>query len=751
MATAIPIDENGNPTTAAPAPEAPTPPTSIVAPNSANAPMRAIPVDETGQPIAASHDYQNTNLDAATHLLERGFLRSNPFLAIPNQVFVGGQLGGDWLARKTGYKSSDEPYTPINPLESLIHGLGADIDPDAGPTMQVADAVAPWLRLSPSQGGRVGEAGGAWNKIMTAGRSEVGNLTDWALSDEAQQWAKDYGMGPLAQMLAGFAGGTVRTPVTRAMTPFVRKVIPGKEGAGKKVEMSENLDPAPTPQPAGWTGVETPPGSGYDSTPLPTFRDVADPTSSVARFISGAGFIPFSGTGEAGATKAQTAAITRTANSALQQLDPGTTPVEQAGPQSANLEGASLRNRAQQEVLDNENQLMARSDAIDNAIGVGAKTEAAPLRAAATAIINGDNASIIKNQAQKFLDNIDRQTDANGNISYGVLKGERSAFNQYLSSQETPAAGEPTIKNTLVRALDPLKDALTERMSATAHAVSPELGAAFDQNDNSWKVQSARKENLESLTGDLNPTRSGFVGSPGGKQVAKDISKTVAGEGKKAETLTNLETGFNDDQPVRSAVAETIATRGRPQDAKDTQEFRPSTFGEGVQSRVDPEILNWIEQKAGPEARRKLETAAEAGAGTSAPREQSGLSTAIGKIVGAAPYVGASGAAFGPAGLALTPLAALLTSISHDPDLIRTVANKNVPFANFIPQLLTHGALGSEPNAIAPAEAFKYGVGQASNAIRSGVGTAVSTVPEILKFLSTPKLPDKLKALDQRR
>ena len=152
-----------------------------------------------------------------------------------------------------------------------------------------------------------------------------------------------------------------------------------------------------------------------------------------------------------------------------------------------------------------------------------------------------------------------------------------------------------------MRALDSVfgRCALTERMSATAHAVSPELGAAFDQNDNSWKVQSARKENPQSLTGDLNPTRSGFDDLPGGKQVAKDISKVVAGEGKKAETLTNLETGFNDDQPVRSAVAETIATRGRPQDAKDTQSFDRRLSARACRSRVDPDILNWVEQKAG--------------------------------------------------------------------------------------------------------------------------------------------------------
>ena len=209
-----------------------------------------------------------------------------------------------------------------------------------------------------------------------------------------------------------------------------------------------------------------------------------------------------------------------------------------------------------------------------------------------------------------------------------------------------------------------------------------------------------------------------------------------AKNGKKTgPNLDNLEAGFNDDQPVRSAVAETIAARGRPKDSKGTEGFSPSTFGEGVEARVDPGIMNWVEQKAGPEARRKLEAAASAGAGSSMPREQNGLSTAVGKIVGAAPYVGASGAAFGPQGAVLSPLVQLLTSVSHDPDLIRTVANRNVPWRTLIPQAISHAALGTEESAIAPMEAFKYGVGQASNAIRSGIGTVGELrCREILRF-----------------
>ena len=748
-ATPIPVDENGNPI--APAPIAPATPIAPVAPAvstaaAAPAPAAPIPVDEQGNPITSNGQpgeswfthwmnqnmpsfLQPANVHEASDLAARSYLRANPLLAAPNAAFVGGQLGGDLLARKTGFKSPDEAYTPINPLESLIGGTGEEMAPDAGPGMRIADQILPWLRMSPSQGTRAAEAPGAFNTVMTAARSEAGNLTDWFLSDEAQQWAKDHGMGQLAQMLAGMAGGSVRTPATRVTTPFVRKVIPGKSRASETVDETKSLDPDPQ------TGVST----------VPDFRDVADPTSSVARFISGEGAIPFSGTGEASATNAQTAAIGRTADNALQQLSPGTTSVFDAGPSSMRSMGSKLKDQAQSEVLDNERFLMGRSDALDNTIGTDTRVDATPLRDAAMQIATGNHAQIIKDQAQKFVDNLDRNIGSDGKIAYGVLKGERSAFGQYLASQATPATGDVTVKNTLASALDPIRDAITERMSSAAHDVSPEVGAAWDQNDQAWKLQAIRKQNLQALSGDLNPDRTGFATSPGGKQVANTIDKAVAGEKPGTGPIANIEAGFPDDTQARSAVAETIASRARPKGSDSTQTFRPATFGEGVDARVDPDILKFVEQKAGPEARQKLETAASVGSSTSEPRQQGGLRSAIGSIVGAAPYAGAGAAAFGPAGLALSPLVALLTSVSRDPDLIRTVANRNVPFSSLVPQIIQHAAVGAEPDNIPAVQTLQYGVGQAANALRSGANTAVNTVPSILKFLSNPKPPEKLR------
>jgi hypothetical protein len=113
-------------------------------------------------------------------------------------------------------------------------------------------------------------------------------------------------------------------------------------------------------------------------------------------------------------------------------------------------------------------------------------------------------------------------------------------------------------------------------------------------------------------------------------------------------------------------------------------------------------------------------------------------------VLGAAPYVGASGAAFGPAGAVLSPLAALVTTSRMTQISSARWRIKNVPFSSFAPQMALHAALGSEPDKIPAAEALRYGVGQASNAVRYGAGEAVDTISSILKALSNPQKPEKV-------
>ena len=749
MADPIPVDENGNP---------------IAAPPAAVTGRAPIPVDENGQPLAAAANEpsiaaranaaptpssptnalgmgphldasgqpeyltpaltpeQDANVRAGGNLVARTLLRANPVLAIPNALFTGTQEALNAASSKLGGPTKDV----FNPVESGIHALGLDMAPDASQPMRIADAVAPWLVPTGNQVGRVQEAPGLWNKATTLGRSEIGNLVDWAASDEAQQWAQAHGFGSLAQTIAGMVGGNARQGAARVVAaPATRAVVPAKPDAGAAVDVNKALLP-----PDGSTVSTTPP-----------FKDVADPNSSIANFISGAGAIPFSGTGEASAVKAQTGAIARTADAGLNALDPGTTPVTAAGPSSLKDESSTLANQARDKMLTEEHQLMANSDAIDSQIG-DTRTDATPLRTAAENLYTDPNVgTTVQTQAKKILDSINANTAPDGSIGYGALKNERSAFGQFVDGLYTAPAGDITVKNTLARALQPIKDAMSQTMGAAADAAgaatgNPDLGDQLRQNDAAWSTHGAIKHQLADIGGTLNQARTGFDPAPGGKKVASILANSVTGGGQGLAPIINIEQGLG-EQPARSAVAETIASMGTPKKAKSDYAFQPSTFGKGVQS-VDPDVMSYIEQKAGSEARQNIENAGAAGAGTSQPPKQGGLRRAMGGVLSALPYV-APAAAFGHTGAALSPLVAMLTSATNDPDFIRTVANRNVPLtsAELAQQLATHAALGASPSRVDPQEALRYGVGQAANAVGTGVQAGVGLVPTLLKYINS--------------
>jgi hypothetical protein len=628
------------------------------------------------------------------------------------------------VASKTGGVGSDArfplstapPQLPT-PSEALIDKLGISAPPDQSTASKTAESILPFLFPNANTATRVSEAPGAFNKVMTLGRTEAGNAADWFVSGEAQKYAEAHGWGPVATAIAGMVGANASTAASRVATPFVPKVVGAKPDAGETFDVNKDLLP--------------PEGSTVST--VPTFKDVADPTSSIARFISGGGAIPFSGTGADSAANAQRSAIARTADAALTKLDPGTTPVMQAGPSSLRAEGSALANQSRDAIMNEEHRLMDESNAIESQIGLGTRVDAAPLRNTAAQLAQDNTVGeTVRAQAQNVLDNLDKSIGSDGKIAYGALKNERSTFGQYLDNLAAPSTGDPSIRNTLARALSPIKDAMTERMAATADSVSPDLGAQWRQNDAGWTVQGAMKRNLASIGGVLTPDRTGFDPSPGGKQVAKTLSNAVEGTGKGGTApITQIEQGLG-DQPARSAVAETIAAQGRPKNAKGTQNFQPSTFGEGVQSRVDPDILTYVEQKAGPEARQNLENAAEAGSRTSEPMEQGGLRRMIGSIVGAAPYLGAASAVVNPGVAALSPLTALLVSATHDPDFIRAMANRSRPISDLTSQLATHAGLGTISGGVDPMEALRQGVGAGARAVTSGV----NTIPSILKYLT---------------
>ena len=209
-------------------------------------------------------------------------------------------------------------------------------------------------------------------------------------------------------------------------------------------------------------------------------------------------------------------------------------------------------------------------------------------------------------------------------MTYGALKDERSTFNQFLNGLD------PESEASLARALAPIKEAMTQTMGDAANDAG--VGREWAKNDAGWTQQANTKRDLAAFSGDLNRTRTDFDPSPGGKQVGKILTNAVEGEGKSGTApIQRIEFRLG-EQPARSAVAETIASLGRPKNAKNTQAFTPSTFGEGVASRVDPAIMDYIEAKAGPGARMNIENAGQAGSYTSDPVQQGGFRKGIAEL-----------------------------------------------------------------------------------------------------------------------
>ena len=624
-------------------------------------------------------------------------LQSGPALQRASADQVAAETGGNYSG--DAQAAAAPPVTaPWLPSEAVIKALGIEMDPNASPAMKTADTLLPWLVPTGNQLTRVQEAAGPFNKVMTGLRSGAGAVADWALSDAAQQYAQEHGFGPVAQTIAGIVGGGVRTPVTRLVSTQAPRLA--NPDAPETFDVNKKLLP--------------PEGSTVSI--VPPFKDVADPNSSVASILSGASAIPFSGTGQASAVKAQTGAITRTADAALQALDPDTTPVTQAGPSSLRQEGSTLKDQSQSAILNEEHRLMDESNAIESQIGLDRRVDATPMRTVAAQLADPNNTTVgetVRAKAQSVLDTLDKSIGPDGKITYGALKNERSTFGQYLDNLD------PETQAALARALNPIKQTMTQTMADAANDAG--VGAQWSQNDAGWTQQNKTKRDLAKFSGDLTADRTNFDPSPGGKAVGKIISNAVEGEGKSGTApIQRIETGLG-EQPARSAVAEAIAAQGRPKNAKATQSFQPPTFGEGVQSRVDPDIMDYIEAKAGPGARMNLENAADAAARTSVPMEQGGLRKTIGGLLGAAPYLGAAASVFHPGAMPFSPL---VTSMANDPDFIRAMAGRSRPMSELAPQALTHAGLGATPSPIHPLDLARQGAAMGSNTL-SGVTSAI--------------------------
>ena len=139
--------------------------------------------------------------------------------------------------------------------------------------------------------------------------------------------------------------------------------------------------------------------------------------------------------------------------------------------------------------------------------------------------------------------------------------------------------------------------------------------------------------------------------------------------------------------------------------------------------------MAYIESKVGPEGRKALENALEAGAATAEGRQGGGLRKALGQVLTAA----ATTVPFKLTG----PIAPLLLSAGQDPDLVRAVAGRSVPLSALGPQAAQKAAIATgAPPGEDPFDVLRYGTGKVGEAARGALNTGMRTVPQVLKMLT---------------
>lgn len=620
-------------------------------------------------------------------------------------------------------KPATEPHPVWTPSEEIIKDIGAahgsplELGDDAPQWAKTAETYLPWLIPTGNQLTRVKEAAGPFNKVMTAGRSELGNAADWFVSNDMQKWAADNGYSPAVQTLLGIVGGSARH-VASAVGGKTMPLVAGREGdeSGQNYDANRNI------------GVTAP------------LKSVADPDSSFGKLSSGFSAFPFSSTGEKGALDAQADAIKGTANDALQQFAPGSTPVDKAGPESLNNYATDIANQSRSKILANEQELKTRSDQIEAAIDPNRRVSAQPVLDAALSVATDPNAGdSVRKAAEAAYHRIASNVDpVNNTIAFNALKTERSTFGAIVDNMFQPSSGARNAKDTVARNIAPIEDAMSASMQQAANDKSPQVGQAWSQLDQDWKAHSQVKRNLADTAGVLDDVNAP---QPWEKYATSDditsnLNSAVAGGDM--PTLTKL--GSLTPETPNRAIAETIAAKGQPAHPKSMEHFRPDVFAQGASSGVNPNVMDHIEQQA-PGAGEKLQSAIDAAKTTAEPMERGGFKRMLASVAaGGAAALGAGGA-LGTAGVAALPLTTLLTSALYDPSFIRAVAGRQFTkdnIAGLLTQYATHAGLGSQANYADPVGAVRSGIGQAANAVSSAGAPISALANTLLKY--TPGL-----------
>ena len=607
-----------------------------------------------------------------------------------------------------------QPHPVWTPSDEIIkdigkaHGTPLELGDDAPQWAKTAETYLPWLIPTGNQVTRVNEAPGAFNKLMTAGRSELGNAADWFISNDMQKWAADNGYSPAVQTLLGIVGGSARH-ATSAVAGKTMPIVAGRPGdeSGQNYDANRNI------------GVTAP------------LKSVADPDSSFGKLSSGFSAFPFSSTGEKGALDAQEKAITDTANSALQQFAPGSTPVQEAGPESLNNYATDLANQSRSKILANEQDLKSRSDNIEAAIDPSRRVSAQPVLDAALSVATDPDAGDSVRQAataayHRIASNVDPVTNT---IAFNALKTERSTFGAIVDNMFQPSSGARTAKDTVAKKISPIEDAMSAQMQQAANDAGQ--GPAWSQLDQDWKAHSQVKRNLADTAGVLDDVNAP---QPWEKYATSDdITSNLnsAVKGGDMPTLTKL-SSLTPETPNR-AIAETIAAKGQPAHPKSMEHFRPDVFAQGVSSGVNQNVIDHMEQQA-PGSGQKLQAAVDAAKTTAEPMERGGFKRMLASVAAGGAALTGAGGLVGTAGVAALPFTTLLTSALHDPSFIRAVAGRQFTkenIAGLLTQYAQHAGLGAQPNYADPVAAVQSGVGQFANAA-SKLGAPVSDLAKTL-------------------
>jgi hypothetical protein len=550
---------------------------------------------------------------------------------------------------------------------------------------------------------------------MTGARSELGNAADWFISDDMQKYAREHGWGPVAETVAGMLGGSLRHGVS-AVGGKTMPIIAGRPGdeSGQNYDINRNI------------GV------------TPPLKSVADPNSSFGKLSSGFSAFPFSSTGEKGAVDAQGRAIVGTANEALQQFAPGSTPVEKASPESLNDYATDLANQSRSKIFNTEVELKNRSDNIEAAIDPNRRVSAQPVLDAALSVATDPNAGDQVRRAaeaayHRIVSNVDPVT---GSIAFNALKTERSTFGAIVDNMFQPSSGARGAKDTVARNISPIEDAMSAQMQQAANDKSPAVGQSWAQLDQDWKAHSRVKRNLADTAGVLDDVNAD---QPWDKYATSDdITSNLnsAVKGGDMPTLTKL--GSLDPTEPNRAIAETIAAKGQPAHPKSMERFRPDVFAQGASSGVNENVMEHIEQQA-PGAGQKLQAAIDAAKTTGEPMERGGFKRMLGSVgAGGALALGTHSllGTLGTAGLA--PFAPLLTSALHDPSFIRAVSGRQFTpdnIAGLLTQYASHAGLGMRPDPLDPVETVKSGLGTAASYATRAAANTPSVISGLMKYL----------------